>query len=283
MTRVKKYKRNEYIVAEGVWVRNPYTDAEPLDMNDMARRDMDTFLSNETQNLSIDSIKVDEFNNQIMENVVICSDGYGWRERQRILADIPNSTVKVVGVNGSLAKWEMVGSLSDRKRVMSHYLVNNPYQECMSYLPTRHRYYPGIVASTRTFSGFLKDYPEKPIFYRPTKDSSYSGIPRDGCMVLDDYRNPVCGAISYCVAKRAKKIVLLCCDESFGEARPAAERMPNGLYQYPQQIKSQRIIDAQISWLRAKGVKVADCSSGVEYKNATYIKVEEIPSFFKDE
>lgn len=282
MIRIKKHKKNEYLMAEGVWIRNPYLKASPLDLNDMASRDMDAFIENETSNLSVDHIKLDEFDDQPMERVVICSDGYMWKERQTVLAQIPNSKVKVIGVNGSLAKWDMVGSLSEKKRVMSHYLLNNPYRECMSYLPKRHRYFPSLIASTRTFHGFFEHYKEKPKFYKPTADAKYSGIPRDGCMNLDDYRNPICAAISYCVRKRVKKLAFLCCDESFGDERPASEKMANGLYQYPQQIKSQRIIDAQLHWLKLAGVEVADCSSGVKYQNAEYISPEELPSFFDE-
>lgn len=280
MIRIKKQNKNEYIYAEGLWIRNPYINVNPLDLNDMFREEINLFLSNETKNLSLPCLQSDEFNDFAMENVVICSDGHDWARAQEILAEIPNKNVKVIGINGSLKKWNMVADLSDKKRVMSAYFVNNPYKECLSYLPNRHRYYPSLVASTRTNPEFISEYLEKPTFYRTTNDGKYSGIPRDGCMVLDDYRNPLCGAISYCVRKRVKKLALLCCDEAFCEERPGSEKMKNGLFQYPQQIMSQKIVDAQFHWLRSVGVQVADSSSGIEYKNATYIKNEELPSFF---
>ena len=280
MMRIKKYKNNEYLYAEGFWIRNPYLNVSPFDMNDMFVDEMGVFLGNETKNLRVPSLHSDEFNESPMDNVVVCSDGYGWDTAQSILAEMPNKNVKVMGINGSLRKWTMVAYLSDKKRVMSAYFVNNPYKECLSYLPTRHRYYPNLVASTRTNGEFVSKYLEKPTFYRPTNDGSYSGIPREGCLVLDDYRNPLCGAISYCVKKRVKKLALLCCDESFSEERPGSEMMRNGLFQYPQQIRSQRTVDAQLHWLRSAGVEVVDCSSGIEYKNAPYIKPEELTSFF---
>ena len=99
-------------------------------------------------------------------------------------------------------------------------------------------------------------------------------------MVLDDYRNPVCAAISYCVKRGVKKLALFCCDESFEDERPSAQRMGNGLHQYPQQVKSQKIIDKQLYWLRSRGVEIVDCSSGVEYENAAYIEAEDLPNFF---
>lgn len=278
--RTKRHKNNEYLLADDVWVRNPYKKAEPVDVNDLSNNELELFLRNETRNMSAKDIKTDGMDEAPIDNAVICSDGYMWKERQMVLADLPNKNVKVVGVNGSLAGWRMVGELSDKKRVMSFYLVNNPYPECTTYLPRNHRYYPSLVASTKTCPEFLAGYQEKPVFYRATTDTNYSGLPRDGCITLDDYRNPVCAAISFCVKRGVKKLVLLCCDESFAEERPASVRMKNGMYQYPQQIKSQLIIDRQLHWLRANGVEVADCSSGEEYENAPYIKPEDLASFF---
>lgn len=278
--RVKKQNKNEYIRSEGLWIRNPFLSSSPTDINNLANGDLRLLLENETINLNRKSINFDSFSRANFENAIICSDGYMWNERQSALALVPNKLAKVIGVNGSLAKWNMVGNLSDKKRVMSYYVVNNPYQECKRYLPKNHKYYPPLIASTRTNPEFLDEYQERPLFYSPIKDTNYSGIVKEGCFSLDDYRNPICAAISYCVLSGVKKIVLFCCDESFSEERPGAEKMKNGLYQYPIQIKSQRIIDAQLYWLNKSGIKIFDCSSGIEYQNASYIKPEEIESFF---
>jgi hypothetical protein len=282
MIRTKKKNKNEYILAEGIWVRNPYIKTEAVDINDLCGGELSALVDNETKNMIVNSISSgDMFENYAIDNAIICSDGYDWRARQKILARIPNKSVKIIGVNGSLAKWEMVGSASEIKRSMTFYLVNNPYKECLSYLPKTHRYYPSLIASTKTNPDFIKSYKESPIFYSATKDCNYSGLYRSGCMGLDDYRNPVCAAISYCVKMGVKKLALFCCDESFDEERPSSQRMKNGLHQYPQQIRSQRIIDAQLHWLRINGVQVVDCSSGMEYENAAYISPEDLPGFFE--
>lgn len=280
--RIKKFKKNEYVLAEGVWVRNPVSGARPVDINSMSLRDMDTLVANEGQNSKRPHMQMEEINDMSMRNVVVVSDGYGWGERQMALAGLPSSSVKVVGVNGSLARWAMVGEDAPVKRAMAFYVVNNPYPECVSFLPRRHRYYPNLVASTRTLPRFLSDYGNQPYMYRPTPDVDYSGV-WDVGSTLDDYRNPVCAAISLAVQRGAKRLLLLCCDEAFEEDRPGAVRMPNGLYQYPQQIMCQRVIDKQLFWLRRAGVEVADCSSGIEYENAEYISIEGIKDFFGKE
>lgn len=279
--RVKKFKNNEYVLEQGVWVRNPFCDGRPLDINSMAKAEAPTMLRNESHNLRSSYMQMDESVELRIENVVITSDGHGWSERQFALASLPNKSVRVIGVNGSLAKWGMVGEKASAKRTMTFYLANNPYPECMGYLPRVHRYYPNLVASVRTFPKFVSEYGSQPYLYRPTPDMDYSGSVRGEVnATLDDYRNPICAALSLAVKRGARKIALLCCDESFADERPGAERMENGLFQYPQQIKCQRIIDRQLFWLREAGIRVADCSSGVELKNAEYIRPEGLINFF---
>lgn len=278
--RTKKFRNNEYVLEQGVWVRNPFCGGRPLDLNSMAKSEASMILENESLNIRSPHMQMDDNVDVSLENVVIASDGYDWGGRQMVLASISNKDAKVIGVNGSLAKWKMVGEEAAAKRTMTLYLVNNPYPECMGYLPRRHRYYPNIVASTRTYPKFLSEYKSQPYLYKPTPDLDYSGAGRgDVSESLDDYRNPVCAAISLAVRKGAKKIVLLCCDESFEDERPGSERMKNGLFQYPQQIKCQKIIDRQIYWLRRAGIMVADCSSGIELENAEYINPEGLVNF----
>jgi hypothetical protein len=282
--RIKRLKNNEYVLSEGVWIRNPMREGRPVDINSMALAEAQMLLKNESENLRRPHMQLDDMSEITMENVVVASDGYGWREKQLALAGLPNSSVKVLGVNGSLAKWSMVGDEAPVKRTMTFYVANNPYSECMSYLPKAHRYYPNLIASTRTNPKFLKEYRSEPYLYRPTPDLDYCGFSAGEInRMLDDYRNPICAAVSLAVRMGAKKILLLCCDESFEGERPGAERMPNGLFQYPQQVKCQKIIDRQLFWASSNGIEVADCSSGIEMKNAKYINIEGIQSFFSKE
>lgn len=280
--RIKKFKNNEYIFSDGIWIRNMCKDSVPLDINQLGKNDLQLFLHNECENIRVPSLHMDEYNPFVIENAIICSDGYKWKEKQKILGELSNNLVKVIGVNGSLAKWEMVGEKAEIKRTMTFYLVNNPYPECMRYLPKRHKYYPHLVASTKTNPNFIKEYRSDPFFYKSSQDLNYSGIGPDNCIRLDDYRNPICAAVSFAWSKGARKIALLCCDESFEDERPGAIKMKNGLYQYPQQIIAQNVIDSQFYWLKEAGVKIIDCSSGIEYKNAEYISIEGLGEFFEE-
>lgn len=280
--RIKKFKKNEYVLADGIWVRNPCLEVEPIDVNYLNKKEINLFLENETKNLKISSLHLDDLNQVNLDNLIIFSDGYEWQEKQLILGSISNQIVKTIGVNGSLAKWDMVGEKAKIKRTMTFYLVNNPYPECASYLPKKHSYYPNLIASTKTNNSFLRQYKTEPFLYKATNDLNYSGISnKDGHMILDDYRNPICAALSFAWKKRTKKIILFCCDDSFKDERPGSVKMKNGLYQYPQQIMCQKIIDKQIFWLKKEGVEIMDCSSGTEYQNAEYIDSDKILSFFE--
>lgn len=278
--RIKKHRNNQYVLAEGVWVRNPFCDAKSLDVNSLCGDEIPMLLANEEKNSKAPSMQMEDIGGVDMENVVIVSDGFGWNERQLSLANLPSGLVKVLGVNGSLARWAMVGDEAPVKRTMTFYVVNNPYPECAGFLPRRHRYYPNLVASTRTNPKFIEQYRGQPYFYRPTPDANYAGF-WDAGATLDDYRNPICAALSLAAKRGAKRVLLFCCDEAFEDERPGAVRMENGLYQYPQQIMCQRIIDKQLFWLRRAGIKTGDCSSGVEYENAEYIDVEKLADFFE--
>jgi len=70
---------------------------------------------------------------------------------------------------------------------------------------------------------------------------------------------------------------LMCCDESFSKERDYAVKLKNGLWTYPQHIRSKEIIDANLYWLthqENKEVKVVDFSDAGDYFNATYINEE---------
>ena len=278
--RVKKFEKNKYILSkEGIWVRdlcNPST--KNLDINKLYSKEKKYWLDNEFNNLKKSRSDLPPIQ---YENIVICSDGFGWEQKQEILASLPYDSIKIIGTNGSLSRWNMVGSSAKVKRAMSFYVVNNPYEECCSYLPKKHSYYPNLISSLRTNKYFINEYKGDMFFYRPSNDLDYSSPPNMLNLYLDDYRNPICAALSLSYKLGAKKILLFCCDDAFEDERPNSIKMENGLYQYPQQIMSQNIIDKQIYWLKNNGIKIFDHSSGIKYEHAEYINQEHMLSFFQ--
>jgi len=276
--RIKKSQRNEYIYADGVWVRNfAKRRVKEVSINKMhTENDFSLVVSNEMENVSIKQLSFINDETLNFPNVVIVSDGYDFENKQDILANLPK-TVAVFAVNGALKKWKH----NKNKHGINLYVANNPYKECLDDLP-RHSYYPTCVASTRTHTGFIEKYIGNKFLYVPTPEETLGSFFSNGITWhVDDYRNPVCAAIALAHRFNVKKLLLCCCDCSFKDQRPAAEQLENGLWQYPQHQLSHSVIDANLYWLAKQGdVVIADHSSGKDYVNAQYIPVEGINSLF---
>jgi hypothetical protein len=279
--RIKKTPDgNQYFLTkEGMWVRNLTLEQIPyIDLNKtIENKDTFMFLQNETKNnlekyTWIDSEKF-SFN-----NVVIVSDGYDFIKKQHILSKLPKDTT-IIGVNGSLAKWNI------SERSLNWYVVNNPFDECIRYLPRRGRVLPKCIASCRTNHKFLSAYRGSKYRYYPVNEKNYTSIGlKDVHWQVDDYRNPICAAISLAYQFGAEKILLFCCDDSFKTERQNSINLKNGLYEYPQQSIAHGIIDGLFYWLKNHPYYktiLYDHSSSQEYKHATYIREEDILPFFQ--
>lgn len=279
--RIKKTKDgNKYILTpHGMWVRDFTVEKLPyVNLNEsIKQKDYFVYLQNEVINNMEKYAWIDTEEFQ-MSDVVIVSDGYNFTEKQKILSNLPKTTT-IIGVNGALAKW----SLTDRN--MNWYLVNNPYDECMRYLPRRGRVSPRCIASVKTNYKFLHAYKGTKYKYFAVNENKYTGQKRKEVnMQIDDYRNPICAAINLAYHFGAEKIMLFCCDDSFKTDRPAAIALENGLYEYEPQQVVHEIIDGMFYWLSNHPlykIKIADHSSSKEYKYAPYISEERILQFFQ--
>ncbi len=278
-SKIKKYPDgNEYIkTPQGMWVRNftimnaPYKNINKT----YKKEDYFTFLRNEIQN-SIQRYTWIENENFLHDTVVIVSDGYDFKNKQTILEKLPKTTT-IIGVLGSLNKWSI-------KKSMDYYLINNPYPTSMKYFNRRSRSMPKCIASLKTNSNFLYNYRGTIYKYMPVHESEYnSKFEKEISLKIDDYRNPICGAIQIAYEFGATKILLFCCDDSFEGERPSSMKLKNGLYQYPQQEIAHGIIDAQMYWLKNikyEEIQIFDHSSGATYENATYIAEDDIVKMF---
>lgn len=280
--RIKKKNQNEYLLTDAnLWIRNPYLTAFPIDANNLgSEEDHKLFLKNEEYNKKLSFPKIDS-ETPLCKNIVIVSAGYDFENKQKILAKLPFKKVTIIGVNRSLANWEMIRG--DIKRAMNYYVINNPYKEAAKYIPTEHRYFPNCITSIRTNPIFTQNYSGNKYFYCPTSDTQYSGSSKDWQYTIDDYRNPICAAIGLAIRFYVEKLLIFCCDDSFDAERPASVKLDNNLWCYPQQIMSHNIIDANLYWLKRYGVKLACNSSGPKFKHAEYIEEEKIEEFFKDQ
>jgi hypothetical protein len=280
---IKKHStENEYIRAGDLWVRNfTKPQVSPLDINNMfTKRDYESIVENETKNSNYPKI-ADE--NIIFRDIVIVSDGYDFEKRHLILKQLPR--VAVLAVNGALRHWKLISG--DDPKPINAYVVNNPYNECGRYLPSNMTYYPTCLASKKTNFEFLNRYPGDVYTFETPFNRSFGSSKKESGYKIDDYRNPICAAIGLAYRFGVRKLLFLCCDDSFEQGRDYAVQLENELWTYPQQLRSQEIIDANLYWLtHQEGIKVevADYSSGAEYNNARYIiNDEEVVKFFEEE
>lgn len=283
ITIKKKRTGNEYLLTEeGVWVRNfCKADVPAIDINAlMSPDDYHCALSNEIENRKRRHAVLDT-QGEIRKKIVIVSDGYDFDNKHLLLSKLP-ADVSVIATNKALSKWKLVGTScpEKEKKAIAYYVVNNPYSEVDAFLPKENRYYPKCVASNRTNPAFLSNYRGNIFTYKPVVDQAYSGLPLEGDIMLDDYRNSICAAICMAYKFGVQKLLTFCCDDSFSQERAGSAKLENGLWSYPQHQMSHNIIDGNLYWLKTQGVDIKDHSSGPNFVNAEYITQEQIVSFF---
>lgn len=279
--RIKKHNNgNEYLMVEaGLWVRNFTKPAPPIDINQFTSvHDRTILIENQLKNELSVSMQFDP-NEEYRQNVCIVSDGYDFEKKRHLLKSLPNN-VAIIGTNRSLLKWD-----TDSGRVMNYYVVNNPYEQCMTYLPDR-RNLPKCIASVRTFPEFLVRYRGPKIKYHPVYEEDFKPRSVEAVCYIDDYRNPICAAIGLAYKMGAVKILLFCCDDSFADERAGAEKLSNSLWMYPQHKTAYDLIDGNMYWYsnqQHRRVRIGNHSSGPEYNRVGYIKEDGLNAFFTKE
>lgn len=267
--------KNDYCLSRsGHWVRN-FTKAatRPSDINDITSlEDMKIILDNEFKN---GLKKYQTMENTVHDKIVIIGDGYNFEDSVKAIESLPPDVI-VFGINKAFAKWT-----SERR--LNYYIVNNPYQECLYFYPQVVRFWPRCVASIRTFSPFLEAYQGVVYTYMPTESEAYSGPFRENTInQIDDYRNPVCAAVSLAYKFKVKKLALLSTLEMYTEERPGTFSVKGGLWTYPQQKTAHDLVDANLYWMQKAKINVAYANSGLDYEFATYITVADLKRFFND-
>ncbi len=279
--RIKKHANgNEYILTEaGVWVRNFTKSATPIDINQLTTvPDRTLLIENQLKNELTTSMQFDP-DEEYHPSVCIVSDGYNFDKKRHLLKTLP-ANVAIIGTNRSLLKW------GDTGRAMDYYVVNNPYEQCMTYLPNDYRSLTKCVASIRTFPEFLVRYRGPKVKYYPVYENEFKQRSVEPMCHIDDYRNPICAAIGLAYKMRAAKILLFCCDDSFSDEREGAEKLHNGLWMYQQHKIVHSLINGNMHWYATqqyKRVRIGNHSSGPEYNKVRYIEEDEINNFFTKE
>ena len=277
-TRIKKIKNNQFVKTENYdfWVRNFCSYSAPyVDINSTTKQsEYFLFLKNEFYNNKKRYSWIDS-ENIYHPTIVIISDGFDFENAQKALQDCDDQ-ICIVGVNGSLKKWK-------NNKSLNYYVVNNPYDECLNYLPASNKTLPKCIASNKTNHIFLERYNGIKYKYYPTNEEKVNfGNTRENVYQVDDYRNPICASINLAYRFRCKKLLLLSCDDSFTEEKPGSIKLENELYCYPQQIMASEIIDSCLYWIK-DNIEIKYYSHSKKLKNAEYIDLLDMPKFLHNE
>lgn len=271
----KKIKNNEFIKTQNynIWIRNFCNfSSSCVDINNIIKEsEYFLFLKNEFENNLKRYPWIDSADNNY-QTAVIMSDGYDF---DKIHVDLPQQKdVCFFGVNGALKKWK------NEKALLNYYVVNNPYEECLKFLPINKRSLPKCIASNRTNPEFLDQYNGVIYRYSPANEEGVQfNKSSETYFQIDDYRNSICASIQLAYRFGCNKIVLLCCDDSFKENKPGSVLLDSGLYSYPQQSIANEIIDCCLYWFVRYGGESKYYSMGKKLSNSEYIKKEELKEY----
>lgn len=272
---IKRHRnRNDYYYAgENLWIRDfTKKHVNSADINNLITlSDMQRMLCNETENAKkmVQRIDTEEFDHPA---VVIVNTGHLFKEKQCLLDGLGENVI-VMGVNDVLNGW------TSRKRI-NYYVVNNPYENCVNYLPRQQNLWVRCVASKRTNHEFLERYKGLLYQYTPVRDGFYSGLNEPSDYQVDDYRNPICAALGLSYRFKVRKVLLFCCDEGYTTERPGTVATGGGLWSYPQQALAQKLIDGNLYWLAKSGVQVGHYPDVAIYANSKPVPEEGIAAFF---
>lgn len=256
---IKNKNKNKYILDNKIYIRDFTNDSGiPVDLNELSSdKDKDIFIENEMNNFSK---KYPEFEISNYEKIIIVNSGFDFHQKQKILSQV-DKRVCIIAVNDALNNWTLLNKISGFDKTINYYVANNPYEDCINFLPKNHSYYPKCIASTRTNYDFLKLYKGNKYLYNPTPNLNYSGLYNFNNKV-DDYRNTICASLDLSFKFNASKVFLFCCDESFKDSRSGSVSVENNLHCYPQQLLSNSIIGHMCYWLKNKKVEIYNYSSG---------------------
>jgi hypothetical protein len=266
---VKRHlNRNEYLQVENYWVRNfNASDVTPVDINNFFDEFETTkILNNEIQNTKFSFQLITQDMTQI-ENLIVISDGYGFRQHDQ-LKNL-KSNVGILVLNHAMRFWES-------PVFPTFMLMNNSTEQAMSCMPLESM--PQLITSRRTWSPFLRKYENNIYTYDPTPDENYQSIAsKDSSVFLDEYRNPVCAAISFANFLKIKNLFLAFCSYAYSENRPGTNKVDENAYQYPQQTLADRLIDANLFWYKfgAKNRQIFHTGLENSYLFSRYLKFED--------
>ena len=264
----KKHKNtNEYLRVGNYWIRNFSGESlRPIDINNFYYNiPLQNIIDNEMRNGNLRHPQLEPEIFSKYTNLLIVSDGLGFYDNHELFKSI-NSSTCVITVNQAARFW-------NASIFPDYFLVNNPDDSCLVGLPIKR--FPKLIASRKTSHSFLQKYKNIVCMYDAVPDDYYeSHISKNSEHRLDDYRNPICAAISLANKFFHGNIFLAFCSSAYKEQREGTVEIEPGVYQYPPQKTADEIIDGNLFWYRAGHMQSKIFHTGIKnsYKFSKYVE-----------
>lgn len=273
----KKHKNsNEYLKVGDYWVRNFYGESlKAKDVNNFYYNvDIKYIIDNEMKNSNMRHPYLEMELFRKYKRTIIFSDGYDF-EKNHKLFDRISPDVLCIAVNQAARFWN-AASFPD------FLLINNPDEVCLTGMPVSK--FPALIASRKTCNRFLQNYKNIIYIYDSVSDEYYeSQVSKNSEFHLDDYRNPICAAISLASKFVRGDIYLAFCSTAYKEKRDGMSEIDQGIYQYGPQSLADKMVDGNLFWYRIGNGSSKIFHTGVKnsFKFSTYIDTTEMCGLVK--
>lgn len=254
---IKKHaNRNEYFKVDNLWVRN-------FNRQHVSATDINTFYTEEeTKELILNEVKNARLNLPNIADealryrkLIVVSDGFNFKQHSDVFKIMPADTC-LITVNQAQRLW--AASI-----FANFYLTVTTGENAASVLSDRP--FPKLIASRRVNHHFLCHYKNLIYFYDPVPDATYqSKSAKESLLLVDDYRNPICACVGLANHFKVKSLYLGFCSHAFTEERPGTVKIEEGIYQYPQQVLADKLVDANLFWLKAANPEIQIYHTGIK-------------------
>jgi hypothetical protein len=254
---IKKHaNRNEYFKVDNYWVRNfNRQHVAATDINVLyTEEETKELISNEVRNakLNLPNIADEALS---YKKLIVVSDGYDFNQHAEIFKKLSPDTCMIT-VNQAQRLWSTTA-------FPTFYLSVTTGENAASFLSEKQ--FPKLIASRRTNHHFLCHYKNLIYFYDPVPDETYqSRCAKESLLLIDDYRNPICACVGLANHFKVRSLYLAFCSHAFTEERPGTVKIEDGIYQYPQQVLADKLVDANLFWLKAANPAIQIYHTGIK-------------------
>lgn len=273
----KKHKNsNEYMRSGNYWIRNFYGEClKPKDVNNFYYNvDIKSIINNEMKNSNMRHPYLESELFRKYKKTIIFSDGFGFDENHKLFERISPDTL-CISVNQAARFWNAAA-------FPDFLLINNPDEICLTGMPTSR--FPVLIASRKTCNKFLQNYKNLIYIYDSVSDDYYeSQVSKSSEFHLDDYRNPICAAISLASKFVRGDIYLAFCSTAYKEKKDGMSKIEDGVFQYEPQTVADQLVDGNLFWYRIgnKNSKIFHTGVKNSFKFSTYIDPSEMCGLVK--